>query len=144
MDTNAADRALVALVDDDPHSARLMARTLAAQGFSSIRWCPSPESVLKLSTPVNLMDPLLVIVDLKATSTATRTFIAQLRELPGGRAPLVIGMSPTLESDCHRKLIDAGADAVFERRADLDSYRREASLIASFWRRAAPLEAVGT
>ena len=88
--------------------------------------------------------PGLVIVDLKASSTATGEFIKTLRAKRDGRALLIAAMAANLERDCRDALLEAGADAVFERHADLNFYRREAAAIVSFWVRNQRLDAVGT
>ena len=53
-------------------------------------------------------------------------------------------MAPTLDRTTRENLLDAGADAVFERHAELQAYRAEAAAIVSFWVRNQRLDAVGT
>lgn len=88
--------------------------------------------------------PELVVVDLKASSQATREFILGLRKLEGTADLIVAAMAPDLDKDIRDELIDAGADAVFQRHADLDAFRREIAGIVSFWVRNQRLHAIGT
>ncbi len=138
----------MALVDDDSHSARLMIRMLLAHGAPSVSWLS--ERALAETTIGTLLDdssaeiPGLVIVDLKASSGATAEFIRTIRSRPHGSALLIAAMSPTLERRAREELLEAGADAVFERHGNIDLYRREAAAIVSFWVRNQHLDAVGT
>lgn len=148
MNGNAAGHAYMALVDDDTHSARMMIRMLLAHGAPSVDWLAdgnaakaSLEDLLN-STAQNL--PALVLVDLKASSQATADFVSWLRTLAGGGELLVGAMAPSLERHHREPLLAAGADAVFERHADLAAYRREAASIVGFWVQHQHLEAVGT
>ncbi|RYG29034.1 MAG: response regulator [Burkholderiales bacterium] len=138
----------MALVDDDSHSARLMIRMLLAHGAPSVSWLDG-EAVAGVELDRLLEDkqeqlPGLVIVDLKSSSTATADFVRNLRATPDGHALLIVAMAPTLDRDVRERLLMAGADAVFERQADIDFYRRESAAIVSFWVRHQRLEAVGT
>lgn len=136
------------LVDDDAHSARLMTRMLLAHGSPFVQWQENTETALSrveemlVESSRNL--PGLIIVDLKSTSTAGRDFIAKLAELESSRRLVIAAMAPNLDRNTRDDLLDAGADAVFERRADLQAYRAEAAAIVSFWVRNQRLEAVGT
>ena len=85
-----------------------------------------------------------MLVDLKSSSTATGEFIRALRAKRDGRALLIAAVASSLERDCREALLEAGADAVFERHADLNLYHREAAAIVSFWVRNQRLDAVGT
>lgn len=148
MTSHGAVQPFMALVDDDSHSARLMIRMLLAHGAPSVSWLDS-EAVATAELGQLLNDrmatlPGLVIVDLKSSSTATADFIARLRAMQDGSALLIAAMSPTLDREVREVLLNAGADAVFERQADIDFYRREAAAIVSFWVRNQRLEAVGT
>ena len=134
------------LVDDDHHSARLMTRMLAAHAGPVVEHISAPASALEtlrgLASVPEDDGPPMVIVDLKSSSSATRDFIAKLKnEAPG---LLVVAMSPTLDRTVRGQLIDAGAAAVFERHADVNLYRREAASIIAFWVRNQRLDAVGT
>jgi DNA-binding response OmpR family regulator len=148
MISHGAGQPFMALVDDDSHSARLMIRMLLAHGAPSVSWLDS-EAMATAELGQLLNDPRatlpgLVIVDLKSSSTATADFIAMLRRMKDGPALLIAAMSPTLDREVREVLLDAGADAVFERQANIDFYRREAAAIVSFWVRNQRLEAVGT
>ena len=148
MNSHGALQPIMALVDDDSHSARLMIRMLLAHGAPSVNWLDS-DAVATAELGALLNDrratlPGLVIVDLKSSSAATAEFIAKLRAMRDGTALLVAAIAPTLDREVREVLLNAGADAVFERQADIDFYRREAAAIVSFWVRNQRLEAVGT
>ncbi len=136
----------IALVDDDFHSARLMMRMLAAHGAPHVERLNHVDSALETLAGYDALPPAagkcMVVVDLKASSTASRDFIAELRR----RAPglLVVAMAPTLDRETRNALLDAGAAAVFERHGELNAYRREAASIVGFWVRSQRLDAVGT
>lgn len=148
MNSHGDLQPFMALVDDDSHSARLMIRMLLAHGAPSVNWLDS-EAVATAELGALLEDrrstlPGLVIVDLKSSSAATAEFIAKLRGMRDGTALLIAAIAPTLDREVREVLLNAGADAVFERQADIDFYRREAAAIVSFWVRNQRLEAVGT
>jgi CheY-like chemotaxis protein len=136
------------LVDDDPHSARLLTRMLLAHGAPSIQWIESSaeglSQIKSLLTEHGKLLPGLVIVDLKSSSTAASEFIAEIAALERSRNLVIAAMAPNLDRSTRDSLLDAGADAVFERHADLQSYRAEAAAIVSFWVRNQRLDAVGT
>lgn len=145
---SATTAQFVALVDDDAHSARLITRLLVAHGSPEVHWLETAESAAAeiskaLADPSAAM-PELVVVDLKASSQATREFILALRKLEGTADLIVVAMAPDLDKDIRDELIDAGADAVFQRHADLDTFRREIAGIVSFWVRNQRLHAIGT
>jgi len=148
MDAHGAGQPYMALVDDDSHSARLMIRMLLAHGAPSVSWLNG--EALATAELGKLLDddtaalPGLVIVDLKSSSTATRDYVAKLRAMRDGRSLLIAAIAPSLEREVRDVLLDAGADAVFERQADINSFRREAAAIVSFWVRNQHLDAVGT
>jgi response regulator RpfG family c-di-GMP phosphodiesterase len=148
MNSHGALQPFMALVDDDSHSARLMIRMLLAHGAPSVNWLDN-DAVATAELGALLNDrratlPGLVIVDLKSSSAATAEFIAKLRAMRDGTALLIAAIAPTLDREVREVLLNAGADAVFERQADIDFYRREAAAIVSFWVRNQRLEAVGT
>ena len=134
------------LVDDDFHSARLLSKMIEAHSGPVPEVIASPAEAeerlagLAATLPANARH--LVIVDLKASSGATRDFVARLHAV----APQleIIAMSPTLDREIRNGLLLAGATAVFERHADINLYRREAASIVSFWVRTQHLDAVGT
>jgi CheY-like chemotaxis protein len=138
----------LALIDDDAHSARLMTRMLLAHGGPLVQWLDGPVQgaaelgdILADSTR---QLPGLVIVDLKASSEANRGFIAGLRKLDGADRLLVVAMSPSLDRERRDGLLEAGADAVFQRHADVNAYRREAANLVSYWVRNQRLHAIGS
>jgi CheY-like chemotaxis protein len=141
-------RPFLALIDDDPHSARLMTRMLLAHGAPDVSWlegAQSAETALRalLANQAAVL-PGLILVDLKASSTATAEFIRNLRTVAGSRQLVVAAVAPTLARATREALIEAGADAVFERHANIDAYRGEASNIVSYWVRNQHLQAIGT
>lgn len=136
----------IALVDDDFHSARLMMRMLAAHSGPQVEWLSEAGTALETLAGYDALPPIngkcMVLVDLKASSNASRDFIIELlRRAPG---LLVVAMAPTLDRETRNALLDAGAAAVFERHAELNAYRREAASIVGFWVRSRRLDAVGT
>jgi len=148
MNSHGMGQSFMALVDDDSHSARLMIRMLLAHGAPSVSWLNgealASEELGKVLADSHAALPGLVIVDLKSSSTATADFIRKLRAMRDGPALLIAAMAPSLEREVRDVLLQAGADAVFERQADIEFYRREAAAIVSFWVRNQRLEAVGT
>lgn len=136
------------LVDDDAHSAQLLTRMLLAHGAPSIQLVES--SAEGLSQIKGLLGeagkhlPGLVIVDLKSSSTAAKDFIAEIVGLERSRSLVIVALAPSLDRAERESLLDAGADAVFQRHADLQAYRAEAAAIVSFWVRNQRLDAVGT
>ncbi len=136
----------IVLVDEDYHSARLMARMLSAHGGPEVERIADPDIALESLADAAIATPgderLMVIVDLKSSSTATRDFIARLKVVAANL--LVVAMAPSLDRATRDQLLNAGAAAVFERHADLNLYRREAASIVAFWVRGQRLDAVGT
>jgi CheY-like chemotaxis protein len=148
MNSHGADQSYFALVDDDSHSAQLLIRMLLAHGAPSVSWMEG-EAIADAELGKVLGDrravlPGLVIVDLKSSATATAGFIGKLRAMRDGPALLIAAMAPTLDRKVREALLEAGADAVFQRQSDIDFYRREAAAIISFWVRNQRLKAVGT
>ena len=140
------ERPAIVLVDDDHHSARLMLRMLTAHGGPEVEHLADPTAALESVAGFIAAGPgdtrMMVVVDLKSSSTATSDFIIRLRqEAPG---LLVVAMAPSLDKPTRDQLLNAGAAAVFERHADLNLYRREAACIVAFWVRGQRLNAVGT
>ena len=148
MNGHTGGQPYFALVDDDLHSARLLMRMLAAHGAPTVNWQESPAlAMTELAGSLaddNASIPALVLVDLKSSSEATEQFVKQLRALPGASSLLVAAVAPSLERARRDALLDVGADAVFQRHAEVDFYRREVAAIISFWVRNQRLEAVGT
>lgn len=148
MASHGVAQPFMALVDDDAHSARLMIRTLLANGAPSVNWLEgealASAELGKLLDDKRAARPELVFVDLKSSSAATAEFIRALRARPDSKGLLVAAMAPPQDRDTRQALLAAGADAVFERHGDIDLYRRESAAIVSFWVRSQHLEAVGT
>ena len=148
MDALGTSQPFLVLVDDDSHSARLMIRMLLAHSAPSVSWLSgeamATAEIGKMLEDDNAPLPGLVLVDLKASSTATRDFVKKLRGMPDGRSLLIAALAPNLERETREVYLEAGADAVFERQADVNSFRREAAAIVSFWVRNQHLDAVGT
>ncbi|MHA6731918.1 ANTAR domain-containing protein [Devosia sp. A369] len=137
----------VALVDDDQHSAQLLTRMLLGQGSPAIAWYgDGHDGATMLRTVLGNPAanwPSLLIVDLKAHSSATLEFIAAIQPLARQKGVPVVVMAPPLGPRARDALHDSGAAAVFCRHADLDAYRREAAGIVSFWAQSQRLDAVG-
>ncbi len=138
----------LALVDDDSHSARLITRMLLAHGAPSVQWldgaAAGAEALGEVLGERQSMLPGLVIVDLKTSSMATRDFITDIRKLERSDALLIAAVAPSLDHEVRDELLDAGANAVFQRHGEIDAYRREAANIVSFWVRNQHLNAIGT
>ncbi|MFC0012780.1 hypothetical protein [Devosia nitrariae] len=137
----------LALVDDDAHSVRLLTRTLAAQGAPRLEWLGNAEDGLRrlterLSPPVTTR-PALLIVDLRAKSTATRDFTAAVADVACKASIPIVAMASTADPAERQALIAAGAAAVVRREAEREAYRREVANIVSFWARSQRLDAVG-
>lgn len=142
------NRTLVALVDDDVHSARLLSRSLNEAGLADVRWLGDADRSNRLLCQMAALGgddlPGLLIVDLKAHSRATAAFIAGLGDLGKAAEMPVVAIAATPDEAVRNALLAAGADAVFERHAEIDAYRREAARIARYWARSARLQATGS
>ncbi|MDP1732062.1 MAG: response regulator [Devosia sp.] len=147
MNVHNNRRPYLVLVDDDTHSARLLTRVLLAHGAPAIETIDGADAAIeRLRALLGRSHPDLpglVIVDLKSSSSATRDFVAALRKLEGADRLTVAAMAPSLERSVRDAVLDAGADAVFERHTDINTYRREAAGIVSFWVRGRHLRVVG-
>jgi DNA-binding NarL/FixJ family response regulator len=137
----------LALVDDDQHSAHLLTRMLLAHGSPEVQWLGGAlDGRLALAKVLNnpAADwPSLLIVDLKAHSSASLEFVSSIQSLARQKGVPVVVMAPPLDREGREALHDAGASGVFFRHADRDAYRREAAGIVSFWARNQRLDAVG-
>jgi len=146
MTIGSDNQPAIVLVDDDRHSARLMMRMLAAHGGPHVEWQSDASTALETLAAYDTLPPFngkcMALVDLKASSNASRDFILGLRRKAPGL--LVVAMAPTLDRETRNALLDAGAAAVFERHGELTAYRREAASIVGFWVRSQRLDAVGT
>lgn len=148
MNVHNGNQPYLALVDDDVHSARLLTRMLIAHGAPSVKRFGGAEAGIEqframLAEPHPKL-PGLVIVDLKSSSGATKDFVVELNALENADMLVIAAMAQSLERPVRDELLDAGADAVFERHAEINAYRREAASIVSFWVRNQRLQAVGT
>lgn len=134
----------IALVDDDYHSARLMTRTLEAEGALRVSRIADPERAVDQLGAMAQQDgaDFMAVVDLKSSSSATRDFIQRLKN----RAPnlMIVAIAPSLDREVRVGLLDAGATAVFERHSDIELYRREAACIGDFWARSQRPAKTGT
>lgn len=148
MDARNNKQPYVMLVDDDVHSARLLTRMLLAHGGPSVQWIEDSAEGLRqiklLLADAGKHLPGLVIIDLKSSSAAAGNFIAEIAGLERSRSLVIAAMAPNSDRGTRDALLDAGADAVFERHAALPAYRAEAAAIVSFWVRNQRLGAVGT
>lgn len=136
----------LALMDDDTHSARLMSRELLARGAPRIEWLGGAEdgpARLQAILTSGAAKPGLLIVDIKASSAATRDLVAGLSRLARQHGLLIVAMSTSLDREHRNQLLEAGAAAVFLRHADRDAYRQEAASIVNFWARSQRPDAVG-
>lgn len=147
MNTAVDNAPYLALVDNDPHSARLLTRMLLAHGSPAIE-CFGDAVEGRARLEAVLADPeanwpSLLIVDLKAHSGANIEFVRSIHTLMRQKGVPVVVMAHTLDQASRETLHEAGAAAVFFRQAELDAYRREAASIVSFWARNQRLDAVG-
>jgi hypothetical protein len=140
-------RPFLAVVDNDALSARQTIRMLIAHGAPSVSWVePVNEDgsgVAELWSAPESELPAMVVVDLKR-GDATADCIAALRAAPVGADLLIVGLSTPGDAEQRQRLELSGADAVFERHAELGAVRREAAAMVSFWVRQQRLSAVGT
>lgn len=137
----------LALVDDDPHSAQLLTRTLLSQGSPDIRFYGDAEAG-RLRLNGVLAGPAgdwpdLLIIDLKAHSRANLEFMATVQSLARQKGVPIVVMAASLDSSGQNALREAGASAIFFRHPERDAYRREAAGIISFWARRQRPDAVG-
>jgi DNA-binding response OmpR family regulator len=137
----------IALVDDDPYSAHLLVRTVAAESGPTVEHFGDANEgetgLIVLLSDVQADWPGVVIVDLKAHSRANLDFLARNQALLRTKGiPLAVMTQPTDRAG-RQRLHDAGASAVFFRQAERDAYRREAAAIIGFWARHQRLDAVG-
>jgi hypothetical protein len=139
-------RPAIVLVDDDYHSARLMLRMIAAHSGPQVEWMADQETAVRqlaqLCADAERDERMMVIVDLKSSSTASADFVARLHaDCP---SLLIVAMAPSLDREIRDHLVDTGAAAVFARHSDLNLYREEVAAIVAFWTRRQRLGAVGT
>lgn len=137
----------IALIDDDSHSAHLLMRMLEAHGAPEIRHLGGAVAG-RAALQVNLSNfdatwPSLLIIDLKAHSSANLDFARAMQQLLRQKGLPFVVMSQPLDQAGRDLLYDAGVAAIFCREAELSAYRREAAGIVSFWARHERLNAVG-
>jgi DNA-binding response OmpR family regulator len=147
LTASSGDTPFIALIDDDLHSARLLIRVLREHGAPHVRHLGG-DVAGRAALQVHLSNfditwPDLLIVDLKAHSQANADFILSVQPLVRQKGVPVVAMSQPLDSQGRERLLQAGAQAVFWREADLDAYRREAERIISFRAHNQRLDAVG-
>lgn len=147
MNALSPDQAYLALIDDDPHSARLLMRMLIAHGAPGIELFGDAEAGTRRLAAIleqpGAERPAMVIVDLKHAPPAAIACIADIRRLRQARDLIVVAMSPNLDRQSREALIAAGADAVFERHEDASEFRSETASLVSFWVRSHRHKAVG-
>lgn len=147
MNEYVENASYVALVDDDPHSAQLLMRMLAAHGGPRIQWfgdaADANVALVQVLSQPSANHPGLVIVDLKAHSEANAEFLRSIQPLPHQRGVGVVVLIHPAEQAKREALEDSGAAAIFYRHAERDAYRREAASLVSFWARSQRLDAVG-
>ncbi|MEQ1770270.1 MAG: hypothetical protein ABL879_10560 [Devosia sp.] len=127
----------IALVDDDFYSARMLTRVVEAQGGPTPQWLSDPDeaagTLIETSRKASACKDTLVVVDLKSSSVATRTFLERLKASAPGL--LVVAMAPSLDRETRQSLLASGAAAVFERHAEATAYRTEIAALMDFWAR---------
>lgn len=126
------------LVDDHIHSARLLSRTLReAATPAQVVWLGDARRARRTLKSIFAdrpdRTPDMVIVDLKSHSSAAEEFIAEIRDAAEKAGVPIAAIAPSLDAQARNALITAGANGVFERHHDLDTYRREMAHLTSFW-----------
>lgn len=147
MPVSHSARPFMAVVDDDALSARQTIRMLIAHGAPSVAWIEpivaDGSCIAQLWTRETDERPAMVVIDLKHEG-ASANCVATLKARQDCAGLLVVALAPAGDAEQRRALEVAGADAVFERHADLSAVRREAAAMVSFWVRQQRLSAVGT
>lgn len=134
----ADDKPVFVLVDDHIHSARQLSRALAdAPDPAFLLWLGGADRGARVLNEIFTRRPEripdMVIVNLKGHSTATAEFIGAIETLVRDAGVPVVALASSLDAPTRNALIEAGADGVFERHADLDMYRREMAQLTRFW-----------
>lgn len=147
LSTFAVVAPLVALIDDDEHSARLLHKTLTAQGDLAVQHLGGGtiggERLHALLQAPASSWPDLVVVDLKANSRANTEFAEQHHAMLDAKGiPLVVMCRPIPRKD-REVLHRAGASGVFFRQPERDAYRREAAGLLNFLARQPRPDMVG-
>lgn len=137
MKAISADEPLFMLVDDHVHSERMMRRTIQ-EGPCRVQlaWIGDARRAARTLGRLLAEDvsprPDMVIVDLKASSSATLDFICATRNRLMRSGVPIVALSDAAHSG-EQSLIESGADAVFHRQHELDAYRAEIAEIIAFW-----------
>ncbi len=147
MDVPADETPFIALIDDCLHSARLLMRTLQAQGAPDVRHfgtASAGETALAdMLSSATLTWPDMVVVDLKSHSQANLDFIGRNQALLRQRGiPIAVMTQPTGRAG-RQILHEAGVSAVFFRQPERAAYRQEAAALVHFWARSPRLDTVG-
>jgi CheY-like chemotaxis protein len=146
MNTAVDNTPYFALVDDDPHSARLLIQMLLAHGSPRFETFKDGDDAFARLVPAlatSSVCPTLIIIDLKSHSAANLEFVAVLAPLVSKLDIPIVVMAQRPDREMSEALRYAGAAAVFTRHAELAAYRHEAANIVSFWARSQRLDAVG-
>ncbi|WP_035871487.1 hypothetical protein [Cucumibacter marinus] len=139
MNHRSAQRPHVVLLDSDPNVEHLLRRALTDCGISApvTAHHDSADALVTIQSQLNggrHAPAVLVIVDLKTTSSATRDFLADLAELPFRHHIVVAAFIRDDSSGVGGELLrEAGADAVFCRQADYAGYVREIDAVWRLW-----------
>lgn len=125
---NAPFPPVLVLADEHMHSARLMRRTLQAiNAPARLLWLGhARRAEHALARMIEKGDrPQGVIVDLKAHSAATATFIAAIRDRMDAAGIAIIAFVPEGDRRAREAALAAGARAVFDRHHECTAYRRQ-------------------
>lgn len=138
MTAFAAHGPVFALVDNDVHSARLMKRVLASVAdHVELTWLGdarrAKRSLVELFDQRSDSMPDLVIVDLKAHSSASADFVTEIRNHAKAAGVAIVAIVEEDAGTEPGRLRHAGADAVFVRHPDLAAYAAELEAITEFW-----------
>lgn len=79
--------------------------------------------------------PDVAIVDLGAAEAATEAFLIEARPLAADGRPLLAAFTEDFSGPSRRRLLEAGADAVFERARRPTDFARETHALHRYWRR---------
>lgn len=138
MTDTSEGKPVFVLVDDHIHSARLLSRTLRdAANPAQVVWLGDARRAKRTLNTIFAerpeQTPDMLIVDIKAHSTATQDFISEIRDVAEKAGVPIAAIAPSLDAPARNALITAGANGVFERHHDLDTYRREMAHLTTFW-----------
>lgn len=127
-----------ALVDDHIHSARQLRRALTiAPEPATLRWLGGAKRGARVLKDVFARHPEripdMVIVNLSSYSTASADFIDAIKAHARDAGVPVVALAQSLDAPVRNALIAAGANGVFERHPDCETYRREMAHLTRFW-----------